>query len=48
MEKQRKKVLLAAVAMLSGIGAFAQRHADTKGNQEQGNDTPLYGSGSPV
>ena len=24
MEKQRKKVLLAAVAMLSGIGAFAQ------------------------
>ena len=24
MKKQRKKVLLAAVAMLSGIGAFAQ------------------------
>ena len=24
MEKQRKKVLLAAVAMLSGMGAFAQ------------------------
>ncbi|HXJ97559.1 MAG TPA: DUF4134 domain-containing protein [Gelidibacter sp.] len=24
MEKQKKKVLLAAVAMLSGIGAFAQ------------------------
>lgn len=24
MEKQRKKVMLAAVAMLSGIGAFAQ------------------------
>ena len=26
MEKQRKKVLLAAVAILSGIGAFAQRN----------------------
>ena len=25
-----------------------QRFADTKGNQEQGNDTPLYGSGGTV